>query len=63
MKKNAAKGNEKTKPISEKPKMNANVFITKDYENETTLRPQKNKPNQTQFPSRNAKINFCCGLA
>ncbi len=34
MKKNAAKGNEKTKPISEKPKMNANIFITKDYENE-----------------------------
>jgi len=25
--------------------MNANVFITKDYENETTLRLQKNKPN------------------
>ncbi len=24
--------------------MNANVFITKDYENETTLRLQKNKP-------------------
>ena len=24
--------------------MNVNVFITKDYENETTLRLQKNKP-------------------
>jgi hypothetical protein len=35
----------KTNPISERPKMNANVFITKDYENETTLRLQKNKPN------------------
>jgi hypothetical protein len=32
-------------PISSKAKMNANVFITKDYENETALRPQKNKPN------------------
>jgi hypothetical protein len=25
-------------------KMNANIFITKDYENETAFRPQKNKP-------------------
>jgi len=31
--------------------MNANAFSQKDYENETTLRPQKNKPKQTQ--SRN----------
>jgi hypothetical protein len=31
------------------PKMNANAFLQKDYENETTLRPQKNKPKQTQF--------------
>jgi len=30
-------------------KMNANAFLQKDYENETTLRPQKNKPNQSQF--------------
>ena len=30
-------------------KMNANIFITKDYENETAFRPQKNKPNQSQF--------------
>ncbi len=33
--------------------MNANAFLQKDYENETTLRPQKNKPKtnpiQTQF--------------
>ncbi len=53
MKKNAAKGYEKTKPktnpISSKAKMNTNVFITKEYENETTLRLRKNKPNQTQF--------------
>jgi hypothetical protein len=31
--------------------MNANVFITKGYENETTLRPKKTNPIQTQ--SRN----------
>jgi len=38
-----------SKPISEKAKMSANAFLQKDYENETTLRPQKNKPKQTQF--------------
>jgi len=53
MKKNAAKGYKKTKPkktqFLQRPKMNANLFVTKDYENETAFRPQKNKPNQTQF--------------
>ncbi len=29
--------------------MNANLYVTKDYENETTFRPQKNKPKQSQF--------------
>jgi len=29
--------------------MNANLYFIKDYENETTFRPQKNKPKQTQF--------------
>jgi hypothetical protein len=29
--------------------MNVNLYITKDYENDTTIRPQQNKPNQTQF--------------
>ncbi len=29
--------------------MNANVYATKDYKNETTLRPKKTKPIQTQF--------------
>jgi len=38
-----------SKPISSKAKMNANAFSQKDYENKTALRPQKNKPNQTQF--------------
>ena len=28
------------------PKMNANVFITKDYKNETALRPKKTNPNK-----------------
>jgi len=29
--------------------MNANVYATKDYENETTLRSKKTNPIQTQF--------------
>ena len=30
-------------------KINENLFATKDYENETTLRLEQNKPNQSQF--------------
>ncbi len=35
--------------------MNVNLYVIKDYENETTLRPQKNKPNSNpiQTQSRN----------
>jgi hypothetical protein len=29
--------------------MNANVFITKDYESETAFRPKKTNPKQSQF--------------
>ncbi len=29
--------------------MNVNAFLQKDYENETTLRPKKTNPIQTQF--------------
>ena len=38
-----------SKPISEKPKMNANVYIIEDYKNETAFRPKKTNPIQTQF--------------
>jgi len=38
----------KTNPIPVKPKMNANAFSQKDYENKTAFRLQKNKPNQSQ---------------
>ena len=34
-----------TNPISEMPKMSANVFFTKNYENEPAFRLQINKPN------------------
>jgi len=36
-------------PISVKPKMNANVYVIEDYENETAFRPKKTNPIQTQF--------------
>jgi hypothetical protein len=34
-------------PISEKPKMSANLYVIEDYENETAFRLEQNKPNQT----------------
>ena len=44
---------EKTNPIQtqflQKPKMNVNLYVIEDYENETAFRLQKNKPKQTQF--------------
>jgi len=53
MKKNAAKGYEKTKPkqtqFLQSPKMNANLFTTKDYENETAFRPKKTNPIKPNF--------------
>jgi len=38
------------------PKMNVNVYVIEDYENETTFRPKKTNPKQTQF-----KPNFFKG--
>jgi len=38
------------KPNSHGVQMNANPFLTKDYENESTVGGQENKANQTQFP-------------
>jgi hypothetical protein len=31
------------------PKMNANAFLQKDYENETAYRPKKTNPNKANF--------------
>jgi len=46
----------KTNPIQtqflQKPKMNVNLYVIKEYENETAFRLQKNKPKQTQFQTR-----------
>ncbi len=40
-----------TNPIPERPKMNENLFATRVYENITTFRPQKNKPNSNPILS------------
>jgi ATP-dependent Zn protease len=41
-------------PISVKPKMNANLYVIEDYENETAFLPQK-KQTQNKANSRKAK--------
>ncbi len=33
----------------QRPKMNANLYIARDYENETTFRPKKTNPNKPNF--------------
>ena len=33
------------------PKMNVNLYVIEDYENETTLRPKKTNPNKPNFKS------------
>ena len=38
-----------SKPIFEKPKMNINLYVIEDYENETAFRLKKTNPKQTQF--------------
>ncbi len=47
--------NNKQTQFLQRPKMNANVYVIEDYENETTFRPQKNKPNSNPISSK-AKI-------
>ncbi len=36
-------------PISPKPKMNVNLYVIEDYENETAFRPKKTNPNKANF--------------
>ena len=38
--------------------MNANLYIIEDYENETTFRPQKNKPNSNPIKACPQRIEF-----
>jgi len=53
MKKNAAKGYEKTNPIQtqflQRPKMNVNAFLQKDYENEPPSCSNKTNPNKANL--------------
>ncbi len=51
------------KPNLRKAQMNVSILLQMDYENKRDWTLSENKPNQTQFPSKKAKINFCCGLA
>ncbi len=43
-------------PISATPKMNVNLYVIEDYENETAPRPKKTNPNKANF--RKAKMNL-----
>jgi len=36
-------------PISETPKMNVNLYVIEDYENETVFRPKNTNPNKPNF--------------
>ncbi len=42
----------KTNPISKMPKMNVNLYVIEDYENEPPSGPKKTNPKQTQFLQR-----------
>jgi len=47
---NAVRKNKaKTNPISQKAKMNVNLYVIEDYENKTAFQLQKNKPNKANF--------------
>ncbi len=49
----------KTNPIPERPKMNVNSFITKEYRKKDDFAVQKNKPNTN--PIKAKKICVLCG--
>ena len=38
--------------------MNANVFMTNDYENKTAFRPQKNKPKTNPIQTQTKLVKF-----
>jgi len=47
------------KPNFRNAQMNISTVTTRNYENETTLMLQKNKPNQTQFQKSKNERKFC----
>ena len=46
-------------PISERPKMNVNLYVIEDYENETAFRLQKNKPNSNPISNVTRQSKGC----
>ena len=42
------------------PKMNVNLYVIEDYENETVFRPKKTNPKQTQFPKGQNERKIAC---
>ncbi len=42
------------------PKMNANVYVIEDYENETTFRPKKTNPNKPNFFKGQNELKIAC---
>jgi len=48
-------------PISQRVKMNANLYVIEDYENKNAFRPKKTNPKQSQFqtlPCKNGASRF-----
>ncbi len=54
--------NNKQTQFPKKPKMNANAFLQKDYENETTFRPKKTNPNKPNFKRRTYSLTGQSGF-
>ncbi len=51
------------KPNFQNAKNERKLNFNKGLQKRQLFSTQKTNPIQTQFPSRNAKINFCCALA
>ena len=58
------KNKAKQSQFPKRQKMNANSFITKDYENNPLLEPKKTKPNKPNFykPKMGTKTQFCSAV-
>ncbi len=44
------------------PKMNANLYVIEDYENETAFRPKKTNPNKPNFKRRTYSLTGQSGF-
>ena len=50
-----------SKPISSKPKMNVNLYVIEDYENEPPSGPKKTNPIKANFRKNECKL-LCYGV-